>query len=888
MEDAIRTTEDMAHAEASADASTAAPAAELEDPTELRLQLHRHGYRPVPVLGAHVAMKAAGKRPMMKGWETVCASADEAEIARWTKAQRNCTNTGLLCGTLVGIDIDVLDHQHAHRVTCIATEMLGMTPACRIGRAPKILLIFRTDEPFDKIQTPEFHMLDGTVARVEILATGQQFVAFGIHPDTKAAYYWPECSPLDVPLHALPPVTKERCAAFIAAAEKYLRKVGGYSSADRREIEREGRKAAGLKRNQAPSRELVEEAVAHIPNDDLPYDDWIKVGLALYAALGPDGRDLWEGWSGRADKNDPEYTAEKWDSFSSVRSVTVGTLFWLARQNGWRAERVERVRTSRARIPNDQDADDDDGDGRPVIRIFAGFLHRAVDMAEGALMQAGLGYYQRGSMVVRPAMVPVAVSDGRTVDAPRLVDVKAHHMAEAFTRVVSFKRFDKRAEEWVNSDCPHRIAETFLAREGQWRLPVLTGIINCPTLRADGSILDLPGYDVQTGLLFDPQDVQFPALPRDPDRDMALRALAYLKDRISTFPFVTEGDRAVALSAILTALVRRSLPTAPLHGFNAPTAGTGKSMLVDLASLIATARPAPVIAQGKSEEEMEKRLGAALIAGDVLIAIDNCEEPLGGELLCQTMTQTSLKVRILGKSVNAEVPSNAAIFATGNNLTFEGDMTRRALRATLDAGVERPELRAFDRDPLAMVTERRGDYVSAGLTVLRAFHIAGRPQQRAPLGSFTDWSRWVRDALIWLGEADPCDTMEELRGADPKLDALTSVLEGWREVIGLQPANVRDVIERATEQRPQLYGRAEFVHPEFREALLRVAGEGGAINGRRLGKWIGSHQNRIVGGLRLINAGVSAGFTRWQLQHATADAAPINDGSETLWSRADA
>lgn len=786
------------------------------------------------------------------------------------------------------IDIDVLDHQHAHRVTCIATEMLGITPACRIGRAPKILLTFRTDEPFDKIQTPEFHMLDGTVARVEILATGQQFVAFGIHPDTKAPYRWPERSPLDVPLHELPPVTKEQCAAFIAAAEAYLRQVGGSSTADRREIEREGRKAAGLKRNQAPSRELVEEAVAHIPNDDLPYDDWIKVGLAHYAALGPDGRDLWESWSARAQKNDPEYTAEKWDSFASVRSVTVGTLFWLARQNGWRAERVERVRTSRARSPDGQDADDDDGNGRPVIRTYGGFLHRAVDMAEGALMQAGLGYYQRGSMVVRPAMVPVAVSDRRTVDAPRLVSVKAHHMAEAFTRAAKWKKFDKRSGEWVNIDCPHRIAETFLVREGQWRLPVLTGIINCPTLRADGSILDLPGYDAQTGLLFDPQEVRFPALPRDPDRDMALRALGFLKDLISTFPFVTDGDRAVALSAILTALVRRSLPTAPLHGFNAPTAGTGKSMLVDLASLIATARPAPVIAQGKSEEEMEKRLGAALIAGDVLIAIDNCEEPLGGELLCQTMTQTSLKVRILGQSVNAEVPSNAAIFATGNNLTFEGDMTRRALRATLDAGVERPELRAFDRDPLAMVTERRGDYVSAGLTVLRAFHIAGRPQQRAPLGSFTDWSRWVRDALIWLGEADPCDTMEELRGADPKLEALTSVLEGWREVIGLQPANVRDVIERATEQRPQLHGRTEFVHPEFREALLRAAGEGGAINGRRLGKWIGSHQNRIVGGLRLVNAGVSAGHTRWQLQHAEPGIVPVNDGSETLRSRADA
>ena len=869
------------------DATSSTPAAP-EDPTELRLRLHRNGYRPIPVLGAHVAMKGAGKRPMMKGWETVCASADEAEIARWTKAQRNCTNTGLLCGELVGVDIDVLDRDHAHRLTCIATEMLGMSPASRIGRAPKILLAFRTDALFDKVQTSEFHMLDGTVARVEVLATGQQFVSFGIHPDTKAPYHWPECSPLDVPLHELTVISRDHCAAYIAAAEDYLRKVGGQTTADRREIDREGRKAAGLKQKEAPSRELIEEAVAHIRNDELPYDDWIKVGLALYAALGPEGRDLWETWSAEASKNDPAYTAEKWDSFSSVRSVTVGTLFWLARQNGWRAERVERVRTSRARIPDGQDADDDDGDGRPVIRIFAGFLHRAVDMAEGALMQAGLGYYQRGSMVVRPAMVPVAVSDGRTVDAPRLVDVKAHHMAEAFTRAANWKRFDKREGEWLSTDCPHRIAETFLAREGQWRLPVLTGMINCPTLRADGSILDLPGYDAQTGLLFDPQEVRFPALPRDPDRDMALRALGYLKELISTFPFVSEGDRAVALSAMLTALVRRSLPTAPLHGFNAPTAGTGKSMLVDLASLIATGRPAPVIAQGKSQEEMEKRLGAALIAGDVLIAIDNCEEPLGGELLCQTMTQTSLKVRILGTSINAEVPSNAAIFATGNNLTFEGDMTRRALRATLDAGLERPELRAFDRDPLAMVTERRGDYVSAGLTVLRAFHIAGRPQQRAPLGSFTDWSRWVRDALIWLGEADPCDTMEGMRGADPKLEALTAVLEGWREVIGLQPANVRDVIERATEQRPQLYCRAEFVHPEFREALLRVAGEGGAINGRRLGKWIGGHQNRIVGGLRLINAGVSAGHTRWQLQHAETGAAPINDGSEVLRSHADA
>lgn len=857
-----------------------------EDPTDRRLTLHWNGYRPVPVLGAHVAMKAAGKRPMMKGWETVCASADEGEIARWSKAQRNCTNTGLLCGDLVGVDIDVLDVNLADRLRDMAMAMLGPTPLLRIGKAPKCLLAFRTEAPFDKVQTSEFQMLDGSVARVEVLATGQQFVAFGIHPGTKAPYHWPDRSPLDVPLTDLPVVTRDTCAAFIAAAEEALRKAGGQTSAERRDIDREGRKVAGLKPKEAPSQDLIAEAIAHIPNNDLPYDDWIKVGLALYAALGPDGRALWEAWSAEAAKNDPAHAAQKWDSFASVRNVTVGTLFWLARQNGWRAEKPRRLRTTH---PSREASEDGAAEGnRPLIRIRAGMMPETIDEAEQALLGAGLGLYQRGSIVVRPAMVPVAISGGRQIDAPRLIHVRAHHMAEAFTKAAYWERYDMRAGDWIPTDCSQRLAETYLAREGQWRLPVLTGIINAPTLREDGSILDQPGYDAQTGLLFDPQGERFPLLPREPDRATALRALGFLRDLIGSFPFVTPADRCVALSAILTTLIRRSLPTAPLHGFNAPTAGTGKSMLVDLASIIATSRPAPVMAQGKSEEEMEKRLGAALIAGDVMIAIDNCEEPLGGELLCQAMTQTSLKVRILGTSLNAEVPSNATMFATGNNLTLAGDMTRRAIRATLDAGVERPELRAFDRDPLAMVAAQRGDYVTAGLTILRAFHVAGRPSQTVPLGSFTAWSAWVRDALIWLGEADPCETMEGMRGADPKLEALTAALEEWRSVIGTDRVTVREIIERAAAQQTQLFGKAEFVNPEFREALLRVAGEGGAINGTRLGKWLSQHQNRVVAGHRIIAAGTTGNRARWQLDIVNADAAPINNGSDPFRRAANA
>jgi putative DNA primase/helicase len=856
--------------------TTVAPTDPGIDLTELRLALRRRGYRPVPVSSAHLAIKSAGKRPLMRGWETLCADAGEDEIRRWARAQRNCTNTGLLCGDIVGVDIDVPLAGPAAAIEALARDMLGDTQLKRIGRAPKLLLVLRAERPFDKLQTPELLVPDGTALRVEVLARGQQFVGFGAHPDTGADYHWPGHSPLDVPAAALPVVDRERCAAFVTQAEAALRGMGAQSRSECREKERIGRQAVGRAATQTdtgpPERDLIADALAHIPNDDLPYDDWVRVGFALYHGLGADGCDLWTRWSAQSAKNDPVVTAEKWPGFAEGRSITVNTLFWLARQHGWNRAGGRRRRTApRA------DADDTrpaSSGGRPTIRVRGGALPLVVDDAERALLAARLPLYQRGSMVVRSAISTITTADGRKIPAPRLVAVTRHHIAEAMTVAAAWERFDQRAGEWLATDCPLRIADTYLARDGLWRLPVLTGMIGCPTLRADGSILERPGYDTVTGLLFDPQGAAFFPMIDRPDRDQALAALSYLRALIGTFPFVGDADRAVALSAILTALIRCSLSAAPLHGFSAPTAGTGKSLLVDIAGMIATGRPVSVIAQGKTEEEMEKRLGAALIAGDPLISIDNCATGLGGELLCQTLTQPMLKVRILGRSVNAEVPTVATVFATGNNLAVVGDMSRRTIRCSLDAGVERPELREFARDPVATVAASRADYVSAALTLLRAYHVAGQPQQTTPLGSFTDWSRRVRDALIWLGEADPCATMEAVRDADPRLESLNTVVAQWSAHLGNRRVSVKEAIDVAADQRAAGFysGRMEFVNPEFREALLTVAGDGGAISGRRLGKWLAAHQGRIVHGMKFQPDGVVAGIARWRLTRVGEDA----------------
>ena len=53
--------------------------------------------------------------------------------------------------------------------------------------------------------------------------------------------------------------------------------------------------------------------------------------------------------------------------------------------------------------------------------------------------------------------------------------------------------------------------------------------------------------------------------------------------------------------------------------------------------------------------------------------------------------------------------------------------------------------------------------MTALLTIVRAYQVSGEVSTKPALGSFDMWSHWVRDALIWLGEADPCDTIEVIR-----------------------------------------------------------------------------------------------------------------------------
>ncbi len=141
-----------------------------------------------------------------------------------------------------------------------------------------------------------------------------------------------------------------------------------------------------------------------------------------------------------------------------------------------------------------------------------------------------------------------------------------------------------------------------------------------------------------------------------------------------------------------------------------------------MAGLLAMGFSPPALSQGKTAEEDEKRLATVLFAGDPVIHIDNCEQPISGDFLCSMLTQEVVQARILGLSERRVLPSTALVLASGNNLTFAGDTCRRAVVCRLDANVERPDTREFDFDCHAEVLASRPELVVAGLTILRAYH----------------------------------------------------------------------------------------------------------------------------------------------------------------------
>jgi hypothetical protein len=482
---------------------------------------------------------------------------------------------------------------------------------------------------------------------------------------------------------------------------------------------------------------------------------------------------------------------------------------------------------------------------KPVIRVVAGDLHRVVDAGEKELANRGR-HYQAGSLIV-------SVSTNSTSGDPSIVPTSAPALTHELSVAATWEKYDGRAKDWVRCDPPPRHAAILYDRQSFRYLPPLVGLARQPYFReSDGELITQAGYD-KTSQRFGVFDARQFVIP-DPTPDAARAALALLEDLLTEFHFLGDTDRAAALAAIFTAVVRPTLAYAPGFHVRAPVFGSGKTYLCELIGAFAGPGGNAKVSYPTTSEEATKVILSLLLTSPAVIEFDDMDTdwtPHG--TVKRMLTAEYITDRILGVSKTATVSTRTLFLGSGNVGPIR-DLLRRVLTIHIDPRRATPATMSYKGFPVEKVRQKRGRYVAAVLTIIQAWRAAGSP--RGVVDSIVTfggaWSDYCRYPLMWLGHPDPATALLEQVRHDPDGDALSGLMTEWRAVFGSIPTTVRKAVEVA------LNGQSNLLDA-MREFPVEERGE---INRSKLGWLLKKNANRIVGGFEFEKAEAD-GRTAW-------------------------
>jgi len=395
----------------------------------------------------------------------------------------------------------------------------------------------------------------------------------------------------------------------------------------------------------------------------------------------------------------------------------------------------------------------------------------------------------------------------------------------------------------------------------------LSGVVESPTIRTDGSIVQTPGYDRQTGLIFRPS-TSFPPVPESPTQSDAKNALQTLLEVLVDFPMFDDADRSAWVSMVLSMIGRSCIAGyVPLFAITANIRGAGKSLLVDAASLIAYGQRAARKAFTRDDDEMRKTITAIAIGAVPSVLFDNLDVQLGGAALDAAITASTWSDRLLGQSrMTGDLPMRTIWSATGNNMAFGSDIGRRVLPIRLQSPLETPEDRSGFVHPnlLAWTESQRPQLAVAALTILRAYFVAGCPvQSGGEWGSFESWSKTIRGSIVWAGGADPLPTRATALAGDDTAALLGKLIAGIEQAdpscMGLTTKEI---------QRKTFGSQGDFVENEaLSEAVFEICGE--HFNGRLFGRRVRGFVGRVHGGKFIESDSAGGGVCRWRVRTAS-------------------
>lgn len=182
--------------------------------TETRLQLLKNGYEP---LANH------HKMCLFKGWSQFDITEEMIRSKDWARNGRG-RDTGVRCGRVVALDMDILDADLLEDLADAVIEngIIEESFFVRVGKAPKELWVYRTEETIGRGRTGKFGVegeLDGH--QVEVLGKGCQFAAYGEH-SPGVPYQWIENNLLDYEWSELPVISKGQTTELIEFATEFF------------------------------------------------------------------------------------------------------------------------------------------------------------------------------------------------------------------------------------------------------------------------------------------------------------------------------------------------------------------------------------------------------------------------------------------------------------------------------------------------------------------------------------------------------------------------------------------------------------------------------------------------------------------------------------------
>lgn len=424
--------------------------------------------------------------------------------------------------------------------------------------------------------------------------------------------------------------------------------------------------------------------------------------------------------------------------------------------------------------------------GVPII-VVGTDEYRVNDLA-AAVLAGDKDLYQRGGFLVQVVEAePGGNTDGGVWRQPGSPVIRLLPPALPRDRLTRSARWVKRVpgqESGTEERPTHPPAWSVNAVQarGEWPgVRHLEAVVNYPVFLSDGSVLASNGYDPATGLLVAMPPGLRVVVPENPTAADVHAAVATIDDILFDFPFERPEHRAAWYAGLLTPLAWFGFQgPAPLTLIDGNVRGIGKGLLADLIALILTGRRFPLMGYTPDKEELRKRITSLAMEGERLILLDNLAGSVGNDALDMALTADRWKDRVLGGNAVFDGPLNLDWYATGNNVQLRADTARRSCHCRLETQVERPELRAGLKHPdrRRYVLENRGSLLSAALTILRGWHVAGRPRHElTPWGTFEVWSGVVREAVVWAGLSDPGETREALQSAaDRDAMAMTALM----------------------------------------------------------------------------------------------------------------